>query len=120
MVVKTILVFLLFISLSYSLPLHLRRKWHQVEKKFLSLTPGSLSVPPDQWFTQSRDHFRVVDTTTWQQRYWVNASFWDKEKGPVFLMIGGEGEASPKWVVDGEMMILAEKYNALALQLEHR
>ena len=38
----------------------------------------------------------------------------------MFLMIGGEGEADPKWVVEGEMMVMAEKYHALAFQLEHR
>ena len=117
---ETLIIFLLFLSFSHSLPTFLRHKWLQREKYFRYLSSPDLKLPQDLWFTQSRDHFRVVDTTTWQQRYWVNDSFWDREKGPVFLMIGGEGEADPKWVVEGEMMVMAEKYHALAFQLEHR
>lgn len=73
-----------------------------------------------QWFNQSLDHFSKSTEEPWKQRYWVNDTFWDKKRGPVFIMIGGEGEASPKWVLEGEMMILARKYSALAFQLEHR
>ena len=53
------------------------------------------------------------------QRYFTNSSFF-KRDGPVFLQIGGEGEASPKWVVKGMMMEWANKFNALTFQLEHR
>ena len=35
------------------------------------------------------------------QRYFVNDSFYEPG-GPVFLMIGGEGTASPIWMVEGE------------------
>jgi len=75
--------------------------------------------PPDQWFEQQLDHFDVVNNATWQQRYFTNSSFF-KRDGPVFLQIGGEGEASPKWVVKGMMMEWANKFNALTFQLEHR
>jgi len=75
--------------------------------------------PPDQWFEQQLDHSDLFSNQTWQQRYFTNSSFF-KGDGPVFLQIGGEGEASPKWVVKGMMMEWAEKFNALAFQLEHR
>ena len=39
----------------------------------------------------------------------------------MFLMLGGEGPADPKWLaINAEMMRNAEKYGALALLLEHR
>jgi len=75
--------------------------------------------PPDQWFEQRLDHFNLINNETWQQRYFTNGSFFHGD-GPVFLQIGGEGEASPKWVVQGMMMEWANKFNALTFQLEHR
>ena len=35
-------------------------------------------------------------------------------------MISGESEASPGWVVSGNMMVNAKKYHAMAVMLEHR
>jgi len=37
------------------------------------------------------DHFDPNETRTFQQRYWVDESDWDKEKSaPVFLYLCGE------------------------------
>lgn len=77
-------------------------------------------LPPDTWFQQRLDHFDPQDSREWLQRYFVNDTFWDPKNGPVFLSIQGEGAASPVWVVKGEMMTNAQKYNALAVSLEHR
>ena len=41
------------------------------------------------------------------QRYFVNDSFYE-EGGPAFLMIGGEGTASPRWMVQGTVYILGQ------------
>jgi pimeloyl-ACP methyl ester carboxylesterase len=79
--------------------------------------PGNL--PPDMWLTQRLDHFRPSDTRTWQQRYFINATF-HKPGGPVFLMIGGEGKADPIWMVAGQWISYAQQYGALCLMLEHR
>ena len=78
--------------------------------------------PPEQWFEeQVLDHFNPNDTRTWKQRYFVNGTHWEQKGGPVFLMLGGEGPASPAWlVVDTEIMKNAEKYSALVIMLEHR
>lgn len=40
--------------------------------------------------------------------------------GPVFLMIGGEGALSPKWMIDGTWLRYARKYKALCVSVEHR
>ena len=77
-------------------------------------------LPPDTWFQQRLDHFNPHDSRVWLQRYFVNDTFWDPQSGPVFLNIEGEGAASPKWVVQGEMMTNAQTYKALAVSLEHR
>ena len=72
---------------------------------------------------QRLNHFDPLNNMTWQQRYFVNESYWtDKAtKGPVFLMLGGEGPADPIWLaVNTDMMRNAEKYGALALMIEHR
>jgi len=53
------------------------------------------------------------------KRYQVNQKYYKKD-GPVFLMIGGEGPISAKWMYSGAWMDYAEEFNALCLQLEHR
>lgn len=35
-------------------------------------------------------------------------------------MIGGEGEANSKWMVEGQWIEYAKQYQALCFQLEHR
>ena len=35
-------------------------------------------------------------------------------------MIGGEGRASPVWMVTGTWITLAQEFNALCFQVEHR
>lgn len=74
-----------------------------------------------KWFTQNLNHFDVGDTTTWQQRYFVNDEFLDKEKRNVaFLMIGGEGEATDVWMTNGQWVEYAKEFKAILFQLEHR
>lgn len=46
--------------------------------------------------------------------------FSDQNPGLVFLMIGGEGEASPEWMVAGAWIEYAKKMKATCFQLEHR
>ncbi|XP_063919924.1 putative serine protease K12H4.7 [Zophobas morio] len=76
---------------------------------------------PEQWFTQSLDHFNPTDERTWQQRYFSNDQYFDSTAGgPVFIMIGGEGEASVSWMTRGSWIDDAEKHGALLFQLEHR
>ncbi|XP_023237167.1 putative serine protease F56F10.1 [Centruroides sculpturatus] len=77
------------------------------------------SLPEDRWFLQKLDHFNPTDNRVWKQRYFVNASFY-KPGGPVFLQIGGEGEANPVWMIKGQPMNYAKTYNAFAVMLEHR
>lgn len=61
----------------------------------------------------------VLNSSSLLQRYFVNDTFF-KKGGPVFLMIGGEGEAQPKWMVQGAWIHYASEMNALCFQVEHR
>ncbi|CAH0546510.1 unnamed protein product [Brassicogethes aeneus] len=75
----------------------------------------------ERWFSQNLDHFNPTEETKWQQRYFVNDEFFDnKARNVVFLQIGGEGEASDKWMTQGAWIDYAKEYKALCFQLEHR
>lgn len=80
----------------------------------------------DEWFDQKLDHTNNSDGTTWKQRYFKRETFWKRGKSqnktnmPLFVMIGGEGEASPAWLQGGYWLQPAMKYNALLFELEHR
>ena len=63
------------------------------------------------------DNFNDRSNDTFQQRYFVDESFYNG-KGPVFFEIGGEGTLSG--APGGYIAKLAEKYNALLVALEHR
>ncbi|XP_078380206.1 putative serine protease K12H4.7 [Oculina patagonica] len=77
-------------------------------------------LPEAHWFTQRLDHFDDSNTETWQQRFFYNDSFYKKPDGPVFVMIGGEGEANPIWLTVGDMVKNAELFGAFTFLLEHR
>ncbi|XP_050439494.1 putative serine protease K12H4.7 isoform X3 [Adelges cooleyi] len=84
-------------------------------------SPETRNAQPvvDYWFQQKLDHFNPTDKRTWKQRYQINQDFY-KSGGPVFLMIGGEGKMSSKWINSGAWIEYAEEFNALCFQLEHR
>lgn len=95
---------------------------HKLRKHGLLGEPvvqSNVTLPPDQWFKQKLDHFNPTDLRTWSQRYFTNDTFY-YPGGPIFLMIGGEGTASPKWMVTGQWIELAMMYGALCFQVEHR
>ena len=76
--------------------------------------------PAEQWFDQKLDHFGNAPGS-WKQRYFVNDTFWMKDGGPVFLMLGGESEANPNWIyADTDIMKNARKFGAMVVLLEHR
>lgn len=61
----------------------------------------------------------LIPSIEFLQRYFVNGEYY-KAGGPVFLMIGGEGAITPKWMVEGQWIEYAKKYGALCFQVEHR
>ena len=83
------------------------------------LLDRSSPVPLEQWFSQVVDHDSVRDGRTWSQRYWLSKEHY-RPGGPSLLMIGGEGEASPHWLVAGTLVEYARQQGAALLVLEHR
>jgi len=75
--------------------------------------------PNELYFTQRLDHFNGQDQRTWQQRYFVNDTYW-KAGGPIFIMLGGEGAISGRYVYAYQMSVYASHYGALQFGLEHR
>ncbi|EFC49265.1 peptidase S28 [Naegleria gruberi] len=69
--------------------------------------------------TQRLDHFDPQNTETFQQRFWVNDTMWQGKN--VFIIIGGEGPASSKYLT-GHFVIneYGKKHGALLAALEHR
>jgi hypothetical protein len=72
-----------------------------------------------QWFTQLLDHFNPQDSRTWQQKFYINDTFF-VPGGPIFFQIGGEGPISFGDVRDLQMAVYASEHNALQITLEHR
>lgn len=49
---------------------------------------GDAPMPPAYYHDAMLDNFDATNHKMWQQRYFVNDTFWtDKENGPVFLFI---------------------------------
>uniref|UniRef100_A0A1I8PZQ4 Serine protease K12H4.7 n=1 Tax=Stomoxys calcitrans TaxID=35570 RepID=A0A1I8PZQ4_STOCA len=101
---------------------HLGRHWHGFlgePSKIPSLQRERDT--PDLWFEQTLDHFTETNKATWKQRYFVNDDYYRHDNtAPIFLMIGGEAEASKKWMHEGAWIHYAEHFGALCFQLEHR
>eukprot|EP01113_Clastostelium_recurvatum_P030117 TRINITY_DN3649_c0_g1_i1.p1 TRINITY_DN3649_c0_g1~~TRINITY_DN3649_c0_g1_i1.p1 ORF type:complete len:489 (+),score=142.89 TRINITY_DN3649_c0_g1_i1:46-1467(+) len=76
---------------------------------------------PAQWFDQIIDHYNGETTDTFRQKYYVNDQYFDKQYGPVFMYINGEGPVwGPPQGDTNEVVMLAQKYNAMIVTLEHR
>ena len=54
------------------------------------------------------------------QRFFISDRFY-KKGGPVFIQLGGEGEADPVWLKEGQVATnYARQFNALLILIEHR
>ncbi len=82
--------------------------------------PSDTPLPEAKWISQRLDHLTISKTKYWNQRYFVNSTWWNGG-GPVFLLLGGEGPANPAWLVaDTNIMVMAKKYKALVFFLAPR
>ncbi|KAJ3432041.1 serine protease [Anaeramoeba flamelloides] len=73
----------------------------------------------DKYFEQLIDHLTPETSPTFNQRYFVNDTFYESGS-PVFLFLGGEGELTSRWVRSGMIVDLAKEFGALLVGLEHR
>ncbi|XP_046555481.1 putative serine protease F56F10.1 [Haliotis rubra] len=75
---------------------------------------------PEQWFSQKLDHFNVVDTRYWKQRYYVVDQFY-KPGGPVFLFVGPQEALTPTiFTGNGAWLEYAKTFHAIGFAVEHR
>ncbi|OTF77657.1 hypothetical protein BLA29_010048 [Euroglyphus maynei] len=80
------------------------------------------SIVNEEWFEQKLDHFDPTNVMTWKQRYFINEQMFNRSNdSPVFLQLGGEGEANPIWLKEGQIATnYGPYYQALQILLEHR
>ncbi|EPB73802.1 serine carboxypeptidase S28 [Ancylostoma ceylanicum] len=92
--------------------------------EFTKMVSASAVPPPEfetGYFTQPVDHFDNQNPDTFLQKYYKNSQ-WAKEGGPNFIMIGGEGPQSSRWVINENItyLVWAKKFGATVYALEHR
>merc|ERR1711872_825561 len=87
--------------------------------RHLPPAPSKKNAPAEQWFEQILNHFDALEGATWSQRFWENMEHY-VPGGPAFIMIGGEGEASPGWLNYGQWYKWAKENGAAMFLLEHR
>ncbi|CAG4954225.1 unnamed protein product [Colias eurytheme] len=67
---------------------------------------------------QPIDHFGE-NSQTWQMRYFESLDYF-QNNGPIYIFIGGEGEANPLFLSGGEINQLAQETNGAMYMTEHR
>lgn len=77
-------------------------------------------LPKAEFFDQRLDHFDNTNPNFWKQRYWVYSKFFDKLRGPVFLVIGGQNRVKPEDYFDDISFDMAKELNALFVLIEQR
>lgn len=88
------------------------------------LSADSFAVPSKitvqtRWMDQPVDHFNDNDKRMWMMRYFERLDLW-KPYGPIYLFIGGEGEAHPGFLKAGMIYELANETNGALFMSEHR
>eukprot|EP00767_Chilomastix_cuspidata_P000639 gnl/Chilomastix_cuspidata/117.p1 GENE.gnl/Chilomastix_cuspidata/117~~gnl/Chilomastix_cuspidata/117.p1 ORF type:complete len:503 (+),score=185.92 gnl/Chilomastix_cuspidata/117:763-2271(+) len=110
----SLVLFVALIATAFSLRRHYFKETGRVEK---AVGDSELLF----WFDeQILDHFDHTNTEVWSQRYYVNDTNY-LPGGPIFLMIGGEGEETES-SVNGHYYYneFAKELNGMCVCLEHR
>ena len=94
-------------------------KFIQTQQEELLLLEGELDSTEEFEFDQKLDHFNVQVKSTFKQRYWVNADFWDEKNGPTFVSVCGEWRCNPE-SPSSFLGTMAKTSKARIVTLEHR
>ncbi|KAI9021248.1 serine carboxypeptidase S28-domain-containing protein [Hyaloraphidium curvatum] len=75
-----------------------------------------------RFFLNTKDHFSFDKDSyaTWSQRYLINDTYFNRERGPVFFYTGNEGAIDWFAANTGFMWELAKQQKALIVFAEHR
>lgn len=72
----------------------------------------------EKWMDQCLDHYSS-DPRMWEMRYFENFEYYE-QGGPIFILVGGEWEASHSFLESGHIHDMAKKFNATMFNTEHR
>ncbi|XP_052197000.1 uncharacterized protein LOC127804226 isoform X2 [Diospyros lotus] len=128
--ISSIVIFLLFLSSSESLPFRSSAKsvprfprnfWRSFNKGPLTSTQNQYQYET-RYFEQRLDHFSFADLPTFSQRYLINTDHWSgpTRMGPIFFYCGNEGNI--EWFAEntGFVWELAPRFGAMVIFPEHR
>ncbi|CAH8305117.1 unnamed protein product [Eruca vesicaria subsp. sativa] len=101
-----------FLSYSTNALLHSGSASHGVSPRDYYLTTD------EHWFNQTLDHYSPHDHRKFRQRYYEYLDNFRAPDGPVFMIICGEGPCSG--IAKDYMSVLAKKFEAGVVSLEHR
>ncbi|XP_049875985.1 lysosomal Pro-X carboxypeptidase [Pectinophora gossypiella] len=73
-----------------------------------------------KWFRVPLDHFGYQRNETFEIKYLVNDSYWDRGNGPIFFYTGNEGQIELFAQHTGFMWDIAEEFRAKIVFAEHR
>ncbi|XP_061345634.1 probable serine protease EDA2 isoform X2 [Gastrolobium bilobum] len=79
---------------------------------------GNYLTNEELWFSQTLDHFSPYDHCNFQQRYYEYLDYFRAPDGPIFLVICGE--SSCNGIKNDYISVLAKKFQAAVVSLEHR
>lgn len=72
----------------------------------------------EKWFSQRLDHYAPADHRQFNQRYYEFLDYFQAPDGPIFLKLCGE--SSCNGIVNDYTAVLAKKFGAAVVSLEHR
>ncbi|CAK7334363.1 unnamed protein product [Dovyalis caffra] len=119
-IMKLALISMFLSSLLFSTASHAylapRTLLHSLSK---SSTNGNRSLTTKElWFNQTLDHYSPYDHRKFQQRYYEFLDYFRMPDGPIFLKICGE--SSCNGIANDYISVLAKKFEAAVVSLEHR
>ncbi|KAK9285099.1 hypothetical protein L1049_024284 [Liquidambar formosana] len=79
---------------------------------------GNYLTSEELWFNQTLDHFSPFDHRQFRQRYYEFLDDFRAPDGPIFLKICGE--SSCNGIANDYISVLAKKFGAAVVSLEHR
>jgi len=82
------------------------------------------SLPPEDrelfYNDQLVDHFDDSNDATWSNRYYKSTKYFQGAGHPIFMIVGGEGVLDHGMLYPFVTEVLAKKFGAAVLQIEHR
>ena len=76
--------------------------------------------PPFFYDKQQVDHFDDDNTETWSNRYYKSTKYFKGAGHPIFMVVGGEGAMDDGFFYPFVTEVLAKRFSAAVLQIEHR